>query len=37
MWLKAKNVKVSGFSFPTILSVSSGEPPELDQSCLVRT
>jgi len=36
MWLKAKNVKVSGFSFPTILSVSNGEPPELDLSCLVR-
>jgi hypothetical protein len=36
MWLKPKNVKVSGFSSPTLLSVSSGEPPELDQSCLVR-
>ena len=35
-WVKPKNVKVSGFPSPTLLSVSSGEPPELDQSCLVR-
>jgi hypothetical protein len=25
-----------GFSFPTVLPVSSGKPPEFDQSCLVR-
>jgi len=35
-WVKPKNVKVSGFSSPALLPVSSGEPPEFDQSCLVR-
>ena len=25
-----------GFSLSTLLSVSSGKPPELDQSCLIR-
>jgi hypothetical protein len=35
-WLKPRNVKVSGFPSPRSFRLRANEPPEFDQSCLVR-